>query len=271
MMRIADLPPSCGRRERETVGTHPPAKEQVTIGCIRLGGAFILIPGGINVQKLFNADLLDIFPVERGFAYSCREKLNNGKEAIAFYCYNQEIDVFDRISVPTYIRLKFGECIFDVARILGNFVTCDVVNLSAGTRAVSYPDGKLIVLGAAGEVITETTVEYLENPACSPAVNGADLWFVVPESNAIINYSVKHSRIEFRVGSVKDKTFCHPSAVAVYDNKLFISNAYSYKIRTIDLTNYKVADYCLFNEPVLKYFRSNNTEYAVLQSGVYSL
>ena len=223
------------------------------------------------MQKLFNADLLDIFPVERGFAYACKEKLKNGNEAIAFYCYNQEIDVFDRISVPTYIRLKFGECIFDVARILGNFVTCDVVNLSAGTRAVSYADGKLIVLGAAGEVITESTVEYLENPACSPAVNGADLWFVVPESNAIINYSVKHSRIEFRVGSTKDKTFCRPVAISVYDNKLFICNAYSYKIRTIDLSNYNVADYCLFNEPVLKYFRVKNTEYAVLQSGVYSL
>ena len=223
------------------------------------------------MQKLFNADLLDIFPTERGFAYSCKETLANGSEAVAFYYYNQEIDVFDRISVPTYINLKFGECIYDVARILGNFVTCDVANITANTKAVSYPDGTLKVIGSAGEILSESTVEYLENPACSPAVNGGDLWFVVPDSNAIINYSVKHNRIEFRVGSAKDKTFCHPTAVTVYDNKLFISNAYSYKIRTIDLTNYKVADYCLFNEPVYKYFRVKNTEYAVLQSGVYSL
>lgn len=43
MMRIADLPSFDGRRERETVGTHPPAKEQVTIGGIRLGGDFFNI------------------------------------------------------------------------------------------------------------------------------------------------------------------------------------------------------------------------------------
>lgn len=223
------------------------------------------------MQKLFNADILDIFAVEQGFVYSCKEKLANGSEAVAFYHYNQESDVFNKISVPSYIHFKFGECIYDVARILGNFVTCDVVNLTPNTKAVCYPDGTLKVIGSAGEIVTEARVEYLENPACSPAVNGADLWFVVPDSNAIINYSVKHNRIEFRVGSAKDKTFTHPTSVAVYDNKLYICNAYSYKIRTIDLSNYKVADYCLFNEPVYKYFKVKNTEYAVLQSGVYSL
>ncbi len=223
------------------------------------------------MQKLFNADLLDIFPVERGFVYACKETLRNGNEAVAFYYYNQEIDIFDRIPVVSYINYKFGETTYDVARILGNFVTCDVVSLTSNTKAVSYPDGTLKVIGSAGEIISENKVEYLESPACSPAVNGADLWFVVPETNSIINYSVKHDRIEFRVGSAKDKTFCHPSDITVYDNKLFISNAYSYKIRTISLTNYTVADYCLFNEPVYKYFRVKDTEYSVLQSGVYSL
>ena len=223
------------------------------------------------MQKLFNADLLDIVPVERGFVYACKETLPNGNEAVAFYHYNQEIDIFDRIPVVSYINYKFGESKYDIARVLGNFVTCDVVNLSGSTRAVSYPDGTLKLIGSAGEILSETKVLYLDNPACSPAVNGADLWFVVPESNAIINYSAKHDRIEFRVGSSKDKTFCHPSDISVYDNKLFISNAYSYKIRTIDLSSYTVADYCLFNEPVYKYFRVKDTEYAVLKSGVYSL
>lgn len=223
------------------------------------------------MQKLFNADLLDIFAVEQGFVYACKEKLANGNEAVAFYHHNHEADTFNRISVPAYINFKFGKCAYDVQRVLGNFVTCDVVNLTPNTKAVSYPDGTLKVIGSAGETVSESKVEYLDNAACSPAVNGADLWFVVPDANAIINYSVKHKRIEFRVGSLKDKTFTHPTCVKVYDNKLFICNAYSYKIRTIDLTNYKVADYCLFNEPVLKYFRSKSAEYAVLQSGVYSL
>lgn len=223
------------------------------------------------MQKLFNADLLDLFPVEDGFVYSCKETLPDGKEAVAFYIYNQDSEVFSKIPVSSYILRKYGENQFAIARILGDFVTCNVVNLTSNTRVASYSDGSIKILGAAGEIISEAKVEYLDNPACSPAVNGADLWFAVPDSNAIINYSVKHNRIEFRIGSSKDKTFCHPCDISIYDNKLYICNAYSYKIRTIDLSNYQVADYCLFNEPVKKYFRVKDIEYVIMPSGVYSL
>mgnify|MGYP003531791816 CR=1 FL=1 len=159
----------------------------------------------------------------------------------------------------------------DIAKALGDFVTCDTIDLTNSTKAVCYPDGEFRILGSIGETVSEHRVEYLDNPARSPVVNGTDLWFVVPDSNAIINYSIKHNRIEFRIGSPKEKAFCHPIDISIYDNKLFICNAYSYKIKTISLDNYTVADYCIFNEPVTKYFRVKDIEYAVMQSGVYSL
>ncbi len=223
------------------------------------------------MQKLFNADLLDIMPVERGFVYACKETMPDGEEAIAFYIYNQEIDIFEKIPVLTYINAKFGENGPKIAHALGDFVTCSIVNLSGNIIAASYSDGTLKIVSNNGELIAENKVEYLGNPACSPSSNGMDLWFAVPDSNAIINYSVKHDRIEFRIGSPKEKAFCHPVDVSVYDNKLFICNANSYKIRTIGFDNYNVADYCIFNEPVTKYFRVKDTEYAVMHSGVYSL
>ena len=157
-----------------------------------------------------------------------------------------------------------------IARELGDFVTCTVAVMS-NSRVVSYQDGRLLVIGNGGEIVSECSVEYLDNPACSPAVVGTDLWLAVPDSNAIINYSVKHNRTEFRIGSPSAKAFCHPTHISVYDNKLFICNANSYKIRTIGLDNYTDADYCVFNEPVYKYFRVGDVEYAVMQSGVYSL
>ncbi len=223
------------------------------------------------MQKLFNADLLDIIPVERGFVYACKETTPEDEDAVAFYIYNQEIDIFEKIPVLKYINAKFGENGTVFARTLGDFVTCTIVSLSGNTLAASYADGSLKILNSYGELIAENKVEYLENPACSPAANGADLWFAVPESNAIINYSVKHDRIEFRIGSPKERAFFHPVDVSVYDNKLFICNTNSYKIRTIDFDNYNVADYCVFNEPVSKYFRVKDIEYVVMRSGVYSL
>ncbi len=223
------------------------------------------------MQKLFNADLLDIIPVERGFVYACHEKTPDGDEAVAFYIYNQEIDIFEKIPVLKYINEKYGENGAVIARALGDFVTCSIINLAGNTIAASYSDGTLRIVDSNGEIISENKVEYLDNPACSPCANGADLWFAVPDSNAIINYSVKHNRIEFRIGSPKERAFFHPVDVSVYDNKLFICNANSYKIRTIDFATYNVADYCIFNEPVSKYFRVKDIEYAVLRSGVYSL
>ncbi len=223
------------------------------------------------MQKLFNADLLDIIPIERGFVYACREKSPEGEDAVAFYIYNQEIDIFEKIPVLTYINSKFGENGAVIARTLGDFVTCNIIPLAGNTFAASYSDGTLKTVGGNGELLGETKVEYLGNPACSPVANGMDLWFAVPDSNAIINYSVKHNRIEFRIGSPKEKAFFHPVDVSVYDNKLFICNANSYKIRTIDFNNYNVSDYCIFNEPVSKYFRVKDVEYAVMRSGVYSL
>ncbi len=223
------------------------------------------------MQKLFNADLLDIIPVERGFVYACKEKSPEGEDAVAFHIYNQEIDIFEKIPVLTYINAKFGENGAVIARALGDFVTCNIISLAGNTFAASYSDGTLKILDSNGVLTGECKVEYLGNPACSPASNGMDLWFAVPDSNAIINYSVKHNRIEFRIGSPKEKAFFHPVDVSVYDNKLFICNANSYKIRTIDFNNYNVADYCIFNEPVSKYFRVKDVEYAVMRSGVYSL
>jgi hypothetical protein len=177
------------------------------------------MPGGKDVQKLFNADLLDIIPVERGFVYACKETLPEGDDAVAFYIYNQEIDIFEKIPVLTYINAKFGENGADIARSLVDFVTCTVINLAGNNIAVSYPDGRLKILTGSGLEIAQSRVEYLGNPACAPAANGADIWFAVPDSHAIINYSVKHNRIEFRIGSPKEKAFCHPIDVAVYDNK----------------------------------------------------
>lgn len=223
------------------------------------------------MQKLFNADLLDIIPAERGFVYACKEILPDGEEAAAFYNYNQEIDIFEKVPVLSYINAKFGENSADIARRLGDFISCTYVGLTNSTKAVSYPDGELKIIDSIGTVISESKVEYFDNPAVSPAVHGTDLWFVVPDSNAIINYSPKHNRIEFRIGSPKEKAFCHPINISVHDNKLFICNAYSYKIKTIGLENYDVSDYCVFNEPVFKYFRVKDTEYVVLRSGVYSL
>ena len=241
---------------------------QVTTDCIRLGGVF---SEEIDLQRIFTADLLDIFPTESGFVYACRETVRETEQAAAFYCYRQEADVFEKLSVNAYIAEKFGENGALIARTLRNFITCRARPLTSSTLAVAFPEGALRLVGSFGEIVDEATVEYLSRPARSPALNGMDLWYAVPDANAIINYSVRHKRIEFRIGSPKDKTFRHPVDLSIYDNKLFVCNETAYCIKTIDLDHYQVTDHVFFKEPVTRYFRSGETEYVVLSSGVYSL
>lgn len=223
------------------------------------------------MQKLFNADIINLIPTGSGFVYASKEKLPTGEEVVAFSQYNQITKTFQKINVNQYIETKFGNNGYKTARSLGDFITCNVVNISSTQSIASYADGKVVPFNIGGYPEKEQKVTYQNYPAVSPIVNGRDVWFAVPEANAVINYSVKHERIEFRIGNINEKSFSHPTSVFIENNKLYISNANSFKIRTVSLDNFSTEDYYIFNEPVYTYFKSGNIEYAVLQSGVYIL
>lgn len=222
------------------------------------------------MQKIFNVDLLDIFQTEKGFIYACKEKVDNG-EAVAFFEYNKDIDVFDKISINYYISSKFGKNGFIIAKALGDFVRCDLRKVSSYQNSASYSDGKTFIYDNNGLIIDSFTVTHNNHPACGPAVYKGDLWYAVPEENAIIKYSVNHKRTEMRIGSVKEKAFSHPVSIERFDDTLYICNSNSFQIKTLDLNTFDVNDLYVFNEPVFKYFRLKDTEYVILNSGVYSL
>ena len=74
-----------------------------------------------------------------------------------------------------------------------------------------------------------------------------------------------------RIGSSQSTSFQNPVSISKYDNELFICNAESKKVRTINLKDYSVNDFRIFDEPVYKYLRSCGKEIVVLESGVYVL
>ena len=223
------------------------------------------------MQKIFNADILDLITSDYDLIYAARETLGNGKEAVSFHLFDPVEDSFERIPVNQYISCKFGSDGFDAARNLVDFITCSLATLPDGRIAASYPDGRLKILSDSFMPVDERKIEYMGHPAKSIIAKGNDLWFCVPDGNAVINYSLKYNRIEFRIGSSKDKTFSHPTDLSYYDDMLYVCTANSYKIRTLDLNDFSVRDYKLFHEPVYKYFRIGEKEYVYLRTGVYSL
>ena len=222
------------------------------------------------MQKLFNADILDIFTIPTGFIYACKE-VSGDNDVAAFFEYSTARDEFRRITVRDYITAKYGENGFAFAKQLGDFVTCNIHVINDDTNIAAYDNGTIKVFNNEGIISKTVKVAYNGKPAVSPEPNGRDLWMVVPEANAVINYSLKYDRIEFRIGSNKEKTFSHPTGLSIYDNCLYVCNASSFKIRIVGLETFNIQDYRIFNEPVYKYIRTKNTEYVMLESGFYTL
>ncbi len=221
------------------------------------------------MRKLLDGEILDIIPTDQGFVYCARETLANGSQAGAFYSYNQATDTFSQATMLLYLQSKFGSFCRKIADCLGDFITCEVVRMENGCVAAIYPDGELKIFDAEGDIRYENKLLYQTMPARAPVSDGKDLWFTVPDINAIINYSTVYNRVELRIGGANSKAFCHPIHLFKDDKKLYVCNEYSYKIRTIRLDNYAVEDYKNFNEAVTKFFRVYDVEYAILQSGVY--
>ncbi len=223
------------------------------------------------MQKLFNADILDIFTTPSGFIYACKEVINGNEEVVAFFDYDRLNDKFKRIPVSKYIAAKYGEDGSAFARQLGDFVTCNIHVINDTTNIAAYDNGTVKVFDNNGIISKTVQVKYKNHAAVSPEPVGRDLWMAVPEANAVINYSLRYGRIEFRIGSNKEKTFSHPTGISAYDNCLYVCNASSFKIRIVGLETYNVSDYRIFNEPVYKYIRTKDCEYVMLQSGFYEL
>ncbi|MCR5151353.1 MAG: hypothetical protein K6B52_09050 [Clostridiales bacterium] len=223
------------------------------------------------MQKIFNADILDLIVTDNGFIYSCEETNEDGNKIALFYEYSEDNDVFTKIPVVEYITAKYGKHGRRIAKSLGDFITCRVINLENDVCLASYRNGLNRYFDSYGAAEDSFKIEYLGNPACSPAPGGKNLWYAVPDSNTVICYSLKYERIEVRMGSPDEKAFFHPTDIKMYDNMLYVCNKNSYKIKTIDIKTFDVQDYCIFSEPVSGYFRTDIGEYVILNSGVYSL
>lgn len=223
------------------------------------------------MQKVFNADLFDIFPTNEGFVYACKELIDGENNTAGFFNYNMHADLFERISIKEYIAAKYGEQGFSLARALGDFMTCSLRSISTVSNIASYADGTIKVFDNDGFINDTRRVKYLDYPACSPEPDGRDLWMTVPEANAIINYSMKYNRIEFRIGGINEGAFSHPSSLSMYDDRLYVCNANAFNIKTVDLTTYNVNDFYVFTEPVFRYFRVKDTEFVQLRTGIYKL
>lgn len=223
------------------------------------------------MRQVLNTQPLDVIPYQQGFIYSNKEYLANGNIKVSFHFFDQEIHISEPIVKSTYLQAKFGNSYRLIVEQLGDFITCDTSFFHNGAVAVHYKTGKLSIFSAAGNLILNSDLTYQDAVVECPAVDEKNIWFVVPEGNAVINYSPGEQSVLLRIGGGKSKAFDYPISVTKVLGTLYICNRNAHKIRTIKLEDYSVKDYREFDEPVYQYFQVYDKEYVVLDSGVWRL
>lgn len=228
------------------------------------------------MQQILDTDIVDITPFDGGFVYTDKEDLEDGACKISFYEYDCETGISAPIRKSEYIARKFGPCggrIADELGGAGEFIFSDPTKFFNGLVVTLDGEGRFSVFSPEGTLLKQSELTYQGAPMCSPVAYEKTLWCVVPERNAIINYSIEEGRVLLRIGGGVQNAFDHPTSISLINGKIYVCNSGSGKIRTVQVENstYAVADYRIFDEPVHKYFRIGSKEYALLDSGVYEI
>ena len=219
--------------------------------------------------KILSADILDILPIEIGFIIATKETAPNGEAVVAAFAYDQEGERILPIKLQLYLECKFGSAYRQIASTIGDYISGSTAVLKSGGVISLFPTGELCYFNSDGSVAYSGDLLYQNSPTCDITMDGVCFWSTVPDRNAIIRYSPVEKRVLLRIGGDKSTAFDQPVAITKLDNKLYICNRGSCKIRTIRLEDYAVKDYAVFEEPVHRFFRVGNKDYALLDSGVY--
>ena len=227
--------------------------------------------GRIYMREIYHGEILNITSFKNGFVFAALAQNNDGKVTANFYGYDAVNDHFSRIKKSIFLKIKFGYEYEDIAKQLGDYVSCDAGFLSDGRVMVVFPNGEYHIFNTDGSVNVSSLLTYKGKSVCDIACQDNFIWCAVPEANAVIKYNPREGRIVLRAGGGEDSAFDSPCSVTLLGNKLYICNRGSRKIRTLDTASNTVRDYRVFNQKVFKYINVRGKEFVWLQSGLFVL
>lgn len=221
--------------------------------------------------KVVSLDILDLIGFSSGVLFVLRENQNSDTVKVSFYSFDLETKSIASVTKNAYLLTKFGSSFAPIAKQLGDYVSCDAAKLWNGQTFIIYSTGEIGVFDEQGNLIKTDDLFYKDSPARDVAVDKNYIWSAVPDKNLIIKYSLLQNRVIMRIGGDGSDTFNTPVSVAEYDGYLYVCNKDSRRIVRIDLNSYTVESYKEFDEAVYKYVRVENSEFVILESGVYLL
>lgn len=223
------------------------------------------------MKKIVDFEIVDIIPFSCGIIFSKKEMIGEDKCKVSFYGFDIKQYRNAPVTRSVYLLNKFGNGYKRIVDEIGDYLNCDADAFAGNSTVIVYPTGETGVFDFEGKNIWSGDLLYHGHPVQDVASDGSQIWCTVPEQNAIISYSIAHKKFYMRIGGENSTAFSIPTSITKYGDELFICNAGSYKIRTVNLKDYSVSDFRTFDEPVRRYLRSCGKEIVQLDSGVYIL
>ena len=220
------------------------------------------------MERIISRELLDIIPHASGFLFAEKSE-DSGEAKVGFFSYEQAKKEIFPVTAKTYLTHKFGEKYRKIVDTVGDFINCSASPLGKGGTIVLFGDGEIYIFDPKGNKTWSGNITYADKPISDFTVDGKEVWCTVPECNAIVCYSPTEGRVTMRIGGGNTSVFSNPCGISKNGDTIFVCNADTNTVRTVSNSTYLVNDYHSFKEPIEKYFKVADSEYAVLKSGIY--
>ena len=221
--------------------------------------------------KIVSLDIVDLISFPSGILFVIKENLDDASVKVSFYSFDIATRSIATVTKNAYLLSKFGPSFDPIAKQLGDYVSCDTAKLWNGQTFIIYSTGEMGIFDEHGALVTTGDLLYKDAPARDVTVDNNYIWSVVPTKNLIVKYSLLQNRVVMRIGGDTPDTFANPVSIEEYDGYLYVCCRDSRKIKRVKLSDFSVDEYKEFDEPVFKYLRTGDCEFAVLESGVYML
>lgn len=225
------------------------------------------------MKKLFSDDIYDILEFDGGFIVVYRRSEVEDKFVVSYKSVRLENGVVSQRTRADYEYIKFCGIDPGFEPQSGEFITCSCAKLENGSIFVVSKAGEAKVIDSNGNTEWQGTIRYKDCGPSSIAHHGHTLWASFSERNALIRFNLRTMREELRIGGSNDSSFSGPEGLWLNEpeGQLVVCNAKANNILEVNIKTYTVRERAAFDEPVHRYLRVGNKEFAVLSSGLYLL
>ncbi len=225
------------------------------------------------MKKLFSEKIYDILETEEGFIFVYRRPEIEDQVVVSYKSVSLADGVVTNRTKADYEFVKYGENYHRVKFQSGNFISNSCVKLENDRLFIVSDSGDAKIVQSDGAVEWQGTIKYKDCGPSAIANEGHTLWASFAEKNALIRFNLRTMREELRIGGSNDSSFASPTGMWIDESsgKLLVCNRDGKNILEVNTKTYTVTERAVFDEPVLRYLKIGNREFAVLDSGLYLL